>query len=94
MGFWPASLRGRAYLQLKMGREAAAEFQNILDHRGLDPLLPLYALAHLGLARDAALTGDTVASRKAYQDFLTLWKDADPDLPVLKDAKQEFARLK
>ena len=54
---------------------------------------PLYPLAHLGLARAAALTGDTAASRKAYQDFLTLWKDADPDLPVLKDAKREFERL-
>jgi hypothetical protein len=57
-------------------------------------LSPLYPLAHVGLARAAALTGDTAKSRKAYEEFLGLWKDADPDLPVLRDAKREFARLK
>jgi tetratricopeptide (TPR) repeat protein len=92
--FWPQYLRGLAYLKLKSGNEAAAEFQKILDNRGQAPLSVLYPLSHLGLARAAALTGDLSKSRKAYQDFLALWKDADPDLPVLKEAKQEYERLK
>jgi hypothetical protein len=73
---------------------AAAEFQKILDHRGVDPLSPLYALAHLGSARAYALAGETSKSRTAYQDFLALWKDADPDIPILKEAKAEYAKLK
>ena len=92
--FWPQYLRGLAYLKLKSGNEAAAEFQKILDNRGQAPLSALYPLAHLGLARAAALTGDLSKSRKAYQDFLALWKDADSDLPVLKEAKQEYEKLK
>ena len=91
--FWPQYLRGLAYLKLKSGNEAAAEFQKILDNRGQAPLSALYPLAHLGLARAAALTGDLSKSRKAYQDFLALWKDADSDLPVLKEAKQEYEKL-
>ena len=92
--FWPQYLRGLAYLKLKSGNEAAGEFQRILDNRGQATLSALYPLAHLGLARAAALTGDVSKSRKAYQDFLALWKDADSDLPVLHEAKQEYEKLK
>jgi tetratricopeptide (TPR) repeat protein len=92
--FWPQYLRGLGYLKLKSGNEAATEFQKILDNRGQAALSALYPLAHLGLARAAALTGDTSKSRKAYQDFLALWKDADSDLPVLQEAKQEYEKLK
>lgn len=92
--FWPQYVRGLAYLRLKSGNEAAAEFQKILDNRGQAPLSALYQLAHLGLARAAALAGDLSKSRKAYQDFLALWKDADSDLPILKEAKQEYEKLK
>ncbi len=86
-------LRGQVYLQQRMGNEAAAEFQKIVDHRGVDGLSPLHPLAHLGLARAAALTGDMVRSRKEYQDFFALWKDADQDLPVLIQAKKEYGQL-
>ena len=92
--FWPQYLRGVAYLKLKSGNEAAAEFQKILDNRGQAPLSALYPLAYLGLARAAALTDDRSKSRKAYQDFLAIWKDADSDLPVLPEAKQEYEKLK
>ncbi|HZM85473.1 MAG TPA: protein kinase [Blastocatellia bacterium] len=92
--FLPPYTRGQAYLKLRKGSEAAAEFQKILDHRGWDPTSYLYPLAHLGLARAAALTGDVATSRKTYQDFFALWKDADADLPVLIDAKKEYAALK
>jgi tetratricopeptide (TPR) repeat protein len=93
-GFVPVYLRGHAYLRAKDGGNAAAEFQKILEHRGVDPVSPLYALAHLGLARASALTGDTVKSRLAYQNFLALWRNADPDIPVLRAAKAEYARLR
>jgi tetratricopeptide (TPR) repeat protein len=93
-GFWPAYLRGQAYLLKRAGTEAAAEFQKILDHRGWDPTSPLFPLAHLGLARAAALQGDTAKARKSYQDFFALWKDADADLPILIEAKKEYAGLK
>jgi hypothetical protein len=86
-------VRGQAYLRLKSGSEAA-KFQKILDRRGEAPLSVLYPLAHLGLARASALAGDVAGSRKAYQDFLALWKDADADLPVLIEAKKEYERLK
>jgi serine/threonine protein kinase/tetratricopeptide (TPR) repeat protein len=92
-GFVPIYVRGLAYLRARQGAQAAAEFQKILDHRGVAPLSPLYALAHLGLARAYALAGDTSKSRTAYQDFLALWKEADPDIPVLKEAKAEYAKL-
>ena len=88
--FWPQYLRGQAYLKLGKGAEAAVEFQKILGSRGEAPLSALYPLAHLGLARAAALTGDTTKSRQAYQDFLTLWKDADADLPILIEAKKRM----
>jgi tetratricopeptide (TPR) repeat protein len=75
------------------GIRAAAEFQKFIDHRGLVMNFPWGALARLGLARAYALEGDTVKARAAYEDFLTLWKDADPDIPILKEAKAEYARL-
>jgi predicted Zn-dependent protease len=93
-GFWMTYLRGQAYLRQRSGKEAGAEFQKIIDHRGVDPTSPLYPLAHLGLARAAALNGDTAQARKSYQDFLALWKDADSDLPVLQQAKEEYEKLK
>jgi eukaryotic-like serine/threonine-protein kinase len=86
-------VRGLAYLRAKQGHEAAAEFQKILDHPGVWPVSPLRALAVLGLARAQALAGDTASARKAYQDFLALWKDADPDIPILRQAKAEYAKL-
>jgi tetratricopeptide (TPR) repeat protein len=91
--FWPAYLRGQAYLHLKDGREAALEFQGIVDHRGEVPASVLYPLAHLGLARASALSNDTDKARKAYEDFLTLWNGADADLQLLKDARLEYSRL-
>jgi serine/threonine protein kinase/tetratricopeptide (TPR) repeat protein len=90
---YPAYLRGEAYLQLHKGQEATAEFQKLLDHLGIVLNFPLGALAHLGLARGYALQGDTAKSRTAYQDFFALWKDADADIPVLKEAKAEYAKL-
>jgi tetratricopeptide (TPR) repeat protein len=89
----PAYLRGLAYLQNKQGAEAAAEFQKVLDHRGALGATPYMALAKLGLGRASALTGDAAKARIAYQDFFNLWKDADPDIPILKQAKAEYARL-
>ena len=87
-------LRGQAYLGEGKGAEAAREFQTILDHRGWSPLSPLYPLAHLGLARAATLAGDMAKSRKAYQDFFALWKDADTDIPILIEAKKQYEKLK
>jgi eukaryotic-like serine/threonine-protein kinase len=90
----PVYLRGEAYLMLHDGNRAAAEFQKFIDHRGLVANFHWAALARLGLARAYAEQGDTVKARAAYQDFLTLWKDADPDIPILKQAKAEYAKLK
>ena len=87
-------LRGQAYLQQKMGKEAATEFEKIISHRGVDPLAIEHPLAHLGLARASVLTGDTAKARKEYQDFLALWKDADQDLALLAQAKKEYEALK
>jgi eukaryotic-like serine/threonine-protein kinase len=87
--FWPQYLRGQAYLKLKRGAEAATEFQKILDHRGCAPLSPLYPLAYLGLARALAVVGDMPNSQKTYETFFAMWKDADPDLPILTQAKRE-----
>jgi hypothetical protein len=86
--------RGRAYLALGNGSAAAAEFQKIVDHPGIVGINPIGALAHVGLARADAMQGDTAKSRAAYQDFLTLWKDADPDIPILIAAKSEYAKLR
>jgi DNA-binding winged helix-turn-helix (wHTH) protein/tetratricopeptide (TPR) repeat protein len=87
--FWQQHLRGRAHLKLGRGAEAAAEFQKILDQHGFAPLSPLYPLAHLDVARAAALTGDTARSRKSYAEFFAAWKYADADLPILREAKSE-----
>jgi tetratricopeptide (TPR) repeat protein len=89
----PVYLRGEAYLMLHDGARAAAEFQKFIDHRGLVMNFPWGALARLGLARAYAMQGDTAKAKSAYQDFLTLWKDADPDIPILKQAKAEYAKL-
>jgi tetratricopeptide (TPR) repeat protein len=90
---WPQYLRGLAYLKLKSAQEAMGEFQFILDHRGLVPISQLYPMAYLGLARAATLAGDAAKSRHAYQDLFAIWKDADPDLPVLIQAKAEYDKL-
>jgi len=94
---WPSYVRGRAYLRAQKGKEAAAEFQKILDHRGVclaDSLATVfYALSHLQLARGRAISGDAAGARTAYQDFFNLWKDADSDIPILKQAKAEYAKL-
>ena len=92
-GLYPVYVRGEAYLAAHQGNEAAAEFQKILDHRGIVVNEPIGALAHLGLARAYAMQGDTAKARTTYQDFLTLWKDADADVPVLIAAKAEYAKL-
>jgi serine/threonine protein kinase/tetratricopeptide (TPR) repeat protein len=89
----PAYLRGEAYLGAKQGDAAASEFKKLLDHRGLVSNCWTGALAHLGLARAYVLSGDTPKARTSYQDFLALWKDADPDVPILKQAKTEYAKL-
>ncbi len=90
----PIYIRGQAYLQAKRGTEAAAEFQKIVDHRGIAPAGPEHSLAKLGLGRAYAMSGDAAKARAAYQDFFALWKDADPDIPVLKQAKAEYAKLR
>jgi len=92
-GLYPVYVRGEAYLAAHQGAEAAAEFQKILDHRGIVLNGPIGALARLQLGRANALQGDTAKAKAAYQDFLTLWKDADPDIPILKQAKAEYAKL-
>ena len=89
----PVYLRGEAFLMLRDGPRAAAEFQKFIDHRSLVVTFPWGALARLGLARAYVLQGNTVKARAAYRDFLEIWKDADPDLPVLKAAKAEFAKV-
>ena len=90
---YPVYVRGEAYLAARQGSESAAEFQKILDHRGIVLNEPIGALAHLGLGRAYAMQGDTAKARAAYQDFLTLWKDADADIPVFIAAKAEYAKL-
>ena len=91
---YPVYVRAEAYLSAQQGQLAAAEFQKILDHRGLLWNCATGALAHLGLARAYALSGDTVKAKSAYQDFVALWKDADPDIPILIAAKSEYAKLR
>jgi eukaryotic-like serine/threonine-protein kinase len=91
---YPVYLRGEAYLAAHPGSAAVAEFQKILDHPGVVVNEPIGALAHLGLARAYLLSGENVKSRTAYQDFLKVWKDADPDIPILIAAKSEYAKLK
>jgi len=96
-GFWsclyPAYVRGEAYLAIHKGSAAAAEFQKIIDHRGIVLNQLIGVLAHLQLGRAYAMSGDALKAKEAYQDFLMLWKDADPDIPILKQAKAEYAKL-
>jgi tetratricopeptide (TPR) repeat protein len=89
----PPYVRGQAYLALHQGKEAASEFQEFIDHRTIVANSPLASLAHLGLARAHVLAGDNGKARAAYQDFFALWKDADPDIPILREAKAEYAKL-
>jgi len=93
-GYWVNYIRGEAFLGLKQGAKAAAEYQKILDHRGIDPPGVTYNLSRLGLGRAYALEGNTTAAKSAYQDFFAAWKDADPDLPALKQAKAEYEKLR
>lgn len=90
---YPVYVRGEAYLAARQGAEAVIEFQKILDHRGTVVSDPIGALAHLQLGRAYVLSGDKTKAKIAYQDFLTLWRDADPDIPILKQAKSEYAKL-
>lgn len=92
-GLYSAYLRGLAYLQLQRPDEAAAEFQKLINHPGIVLTLVWGPLARLQLARAYAMMGDKDAARKSYQNFLTLWKDADPDIPIYKQAKAEYAKL-
>ena len=90
---YPVYLRGQAYLLARQGKEAMLEFQRIIDDRGIILNFPLGALSRLGLARSYAVQGDSAKSRAAYQDFLSIWKEADPDIPIYKQAKAEYAKL-
>jgi predicted Zn-dependent protease len=90
---YPVYVRGQAYLAARQGAEAAREFQKIVDHRGIVIGDAFGVLAHLGMARAYAMRGDTAKARKKYQDFLTLWKDADSEIPILKKAKADYAKL-
>jgi eukaryotic-like serine/threonine-protein kinase len=94
LSLYPIYVRGEAYLAARRGSAAAAEYQKILDHAGIVCNEPIGALARLGLARACALEGDTAKAKAAYQDFIRLWKDADPDIPILKQAKAEYQKLK
>jgi DNA-binding winged helix-turn-helix (wHTH) protein/Tfp pilus assembly protein PilF len=91
--FYPVYVRGEAYLAAHQGAAAATEFQKILDHRGIVVSDPVGAVAHLQLGRAFAMSGDITRAKTAYKDFLNLWKDADPDIPILKQAKAEYAKL-
>jgi len=90
---YPVYLRSMAQLASHNGAAAATEFQKFLDHRGVVLNFPLASLAQLGLARAYAMQGNSAKARSAYQGFLALWKDADPDIPILKEAKAEYAKL-
>ena len=92
-GLYPAYIRGESYLAAGRGQEAAVEFQKVLSHRGIVSADPIGALAHLQLGRAYVASGDMAKAKNAYQDFLTLWKDADEDIPVLRQARAEYARL-
>jgi eukaryotic-like serine/threonine-protein kinase len=91
--FWSIYVRGQAFLRMRDGTKAAAEFQKMLDHRGAVGLSQLYPLSHLNLGRAYVQQGDTAKARAAYQDFFALWKDGEPDIPILKQAKAEYAKL-
>jgi predicted Zn-dependent protease len=91
--FYPIYVRGETYLARLEGNEAAATFQKVIDYRGVVQDGPIGALVHLELGRAYAMQSESVKARAAYNDFFTLWKDADPDIPILKDAKTEYAKL-
>jgi eukaryotic-like serine/threonine-protein kinase len=90
---YPIYVRGEAFLAEGRGAQAAAEFQKILDHRGVVVSDPVGALAYLQLGRAYSRAGDTARAKSAYEKFLALWKDADPDIPILKQAKAEYAKF-
>lgn len=90
---YPIYVRGEAYLALNRGPEAVREFQKIIDHRGIVVSDPIGALAHLQLGRALVLSGEEIKAKAAYQNFLTLWKDAEPEIPILKRARAEYANL-
>jgi len=92
--YWAISVRGEAYLRSHDGARAALEYQKIIDHRGINPVSPFLSLARLGMGRSYALQGDLEKAKSNYQDFFALWKDADPDVPILKTAKAEYEKLK
>jgi tetratricopeptide (TPR) repeat protein len=92
-GLHSAYVRGEAFVAAHRYPDAVAEFQKILSHRGIVGADPIGALAHVQLGRAFVLSGDTIKAKAAYQDFLTLWKDADPDIPILIQAKAEYAKL-
>jgi hypothetical protein len=91
---YPVYIRGEVYLLLHKGKEAVAEFQKFMDHRGVALNSPLGALARLQLGRAYALQGDTTRARAAYQDFFGLWREADLDIPILRAAKSEYEKMK
>jgi tetratricopeptide (TPR) repeat protein len=93
MNLYPVYIRGEAYLAAHDNKGAIGEFQEILEHPGMSLNQPIAALAHLGIARAHAAQGDKDRARSAYQEFLSLWKEADADLPVLKRARAEYASL-
>jgi tetratricopeptide (TPR) repeat protein/predicted Ser/Thr protein kinase len=93
IAMYPVYVRGQAYLAAHQGSQAVAEFQKILDHRGIVVNEPIGALAHLQIARAYAMEGETAKARTAYKAFLTLWKNADPDIPILNQARSEYAKL-
>ena len=90
---YPVYLSGEGHLAAKQGAEAVADFQKIMDYAGVVGNEPIGALAHLGLGRAYVLAGDNAKAKTAYEDFLALWKDADPDIPILKQAKAEYSQL-
>lgn len=92
--FWPNYLRAQAYLDARRGCQAVTEFQRIIDHRGWEPTSALWPLAHLGLARAAAVQGDAARSRQLYEEFFALWREADADLPLLLAARREYETLR
>jgi hypothetical protein len=91
--FYPVWVRGHAYMAAQNGVAAAAEFQKLIDHPGLVMNQPIGSLVHLELGRAYVLSGDNFKARASYQNFLTLWKDADPDIPIFIAAKSEYAKL-
>jgi ATP/maltotriose-dependent transcriptional regulator MalT len=93
MSLYPVYVRGEACLAAHRAGEAENEFQKIVDHRTVVLMEPIGALAHLGLGRAYALQGDTAKAKTAYDDFFTLWKDADPEIPILIAAKSEYAKV-